>query len=239
MSEHIYLYRGIAVEERETDKVIEEIRSQGIINGKGSWNFECWNLRRMIPSLIDKKDLTTDNTRHGFQTFPCKNFADELGAQHYALVHNQTREKKVALIVKVAIDESCYYYIDGRDFLYPIFQMWDKKNIANQEGKEKAYSKLLAILKEVYGSKIEEYFQRAASSDQSDYRIAICELATHDFEISQSHSKNTHILGGRYSTVFRSSFFVQSPISPDRIVTVGVIKQFLYQFKPEFDVYSL
>lgn len=123
MSGQFFLYRGIALKDHEADKVIEEIRSQGIIDGKGFWNFVCCNLRGMIPSLINKKDLTTKDTREGCQTFPCKTFADELGAQHYALVHNRTGEEKVGIIIKVAIDESYYYYVDGRDFLYPIFQM--------------------------------------------------------------------------------------------------------------------
>lgn len=218
MSGQFFLYRGIALKEHEAEKVIEEIRSQGIIDGKGSWNFVCCNLRGMIPSLIDKEDLTTNDTRHGYQTFPCKTFADELGAQHYALVHNQSEEEKVGIIIKVAIDESYYYYVDGRDFLYPIFQLWDQKNIAKHEGREKAYSKFLAILKGVYGPKIEEYFRRAASSDEQDYRIAMCELATHDLEISQSHSRNRHILGGRHSTIFRSSYFVQLPIPPTELL---------------------
>jgi hypothetical protein len=232
------LYRGIAVERAKVNEVISNIEENGIIGNEGFWNFIGWNLRKDIERLFHKQDLTLDDTRKGFEEFPVVAFADKLGAYYYALRHNY-EAGRIPLIIKVEINASKkYVYIDGRDFLYPVFQGWDHGNLVKRYGIQKTFEIVAKTLKQIYGDKLIKYFQKAAVSKEQSYRIAMCDLATHDIDIVKEHLNNKILIGGRYNVVFRSSFFVEAPITPDEIVKIFVPNASKFDFNPQIQIYK-
>jgi hypothetical protein len=48
----------------------------------------------------------------------------------------------------------------------------------------------------------------------------MCDLAIQDEGVISSHAKNEIIIGGRYGTVFKSAFFVKTPIVPSNILEI-------------------
>jgi hypothetical protein len=81
--------------------------------------------------------------------------------------------------------------VDGRDFLYTIFQLGDPQ-LARP------------IIERIFGIAILRYIDRAWSSDGRE-RIALCDLAVQDDAVVLAHAGNKTVIGGRYGTRFRSA----------------------------------
>jgi len=236
MKKQIILYRGIAVDYPQVEKVISKIKGSGIRGDEGFWNFTGWDLRGNIESLLSKQNLTLKDTREGFREFPVVGYADELGAYYYALRHNFSKGK-VPLIIKINVDTSKkYVYVDGRDFLCPVFQFWDSRNLSQIYGIRKAFRIASDALEQIYGEKIIKYFQKAAKSSNQFYRIAVCDLATHDIDITKEHLNNSVTIQGRGGVVFKSAFFVEMPLSPNEIKEIFIPKSTKYKFKPKIQI---
>ena len=162
MEEKIVLYRGIAVENNKVEETISKIKENGLRGDEGFWKFIGWNLRSSIEKLFYKQNLTINDTRDGFKEFPVIPFADELGAYYYALIHNY-KEGRTPLVIKVELNiQRKYIYVDGRDFLYSVFGLWDQGNLAKKYGVQKAFELVNNTLEKIYGSKILKYFQKSA-----------------------------------------------------------------------------
>jgi hypothetical protein len=232
------LYRGISVEFCKVSEVASKIKENGITGEEGYWHFKGWCLRDHIPRLFQKQDLTIDDTRKGFHEFLVVAFADEIGAHYYALKHNY-REGKAPLIIKASIDvTSKYTYIDGRDFLYSVFQGWDQRNLAKQHGLYEAAEIATKTLRQIYGTKIVKYFRKATESKEQKHRIAMCDLAIHDLDVVSQHANNRIVIEGRYGVIFRSAFFVEAPIKPEDIVEVFAPEQGGFEFRPQIKLYE-
>jgi len=159
------LYRGITI---SPDKVVEvkcKIRNFGISGDEGkSWRFIGWRLRPYIEQLFQKQSLSTKDTREGYEEFPCVAFANELGTRYYALRHNYEKGY-VPLIIRARIDlNRKSVYVDGRDFLYTVFGLWDKRQLAKTYGNLKAYQMVSTTLKLIFGNKILRYFEKVAKT---------------------------------------------------------------------------
>ena len=100
--------------------------------------------------------------------------------------------------------------MDGRDFLYTIFQLGDPQ-LARP------------IIERIFGIAILRYIDRAWSSDGRE-RIALCDLAVQDDAVVLAHAGNKTVIGGRYGTRFRSAFCVRTPVATDRIVDVRPVE---------------
>jgi hypothetical protein len=100
--------------------------------------------------------------------------------------------------------------VDGRDFLYTIFQLGDPQ-LARP------------IIERIFGIAILRYIDRAWSSDGRE-RIALCDLAVQDDAVVLAHAGNKTVIGGRYGTRFRSAFCVRTPVATDRIVDVRPVE---------------
>ncbi|MEM2570053.1 MAG: hypothetical protein QXT67_08995, partial [Candidatus Bathyarchaeia archaeon] len=202
------------------------------------WKFVGWRLREHIDDLFHKQDLTKRDTREGYPEFPAIAFADELGAYYYALHHNY-KPGYVPLVIRARLDiQKKYIYIDGRDFLYTVFGLWDKKDLVKIYGVEKAYYMVSEVLKKVYGSKVLKYFERTLQVQDSDYRIAMCDLAVHDLDIVLAHACNKIVIRGRYNVTFRAAFFVEAPIKPEEIVEIFEPDPCKFDFTPDIDLYT-
>lgn len=240
------LYRGITIAENEADRVIEDIKTNGLYwsekqHGSGMY----WkDIRHVINELYENENLTREDTapstvwigkRTGqkyadYSQAPLSEggghleyldaersicFADRLGAQYYATVHNIYKEKNTPLLIHLNVDVK-QIAIDGVDFLYTVFGFINPKEV---EKTKRQTNKL----KRIFGQKIEKYIEKISRHPNSE-RFAICDLIICDEDIIADHSKNNEIIGGRYGTIFKSAFLGRYPVTPDRIISVEVIK---------------
>ena len=241
------LYRGITVAENEVDFVIHDIKTNGLYqNDKQQWDGFIWkNIKKEINTLYKKEDLTLDDTSPSSVWIGKKTkkeyknwleapssegggnrkyiegensicFADKIGAEYYASQHNLSKDKNTPLLITLDLDIE-NIAIDGRDFLYTVFGSIDPKDI--QKTKRQTEK-----LKTIFGVKIEKYIEKIIEHPNSD-KFAICDLVICDDEIIIEHSRNTEIIGGRYGTIFKSAFFGKTPIPPEKIEIVEIIKE--------------
>lgn len=224
------LYRGIAVSQNEVQEVIDDIKNKGLyLNREQQWSAFPWkDIRKEAQTLFQKEDLSRNLTEPASKMVYEKNhsyrdytegekgmcFADKTGAIYYATKHNKTKEKQVPLLISINVDINDVA-IDGNDFLYtafPKFNVYDKKKAVNQ----------IDILKSIYGEKIVNYIEKIIKHPKSD-RNAVCDLIICDNDIIDSHYNNEIVIGGRYSTLFKSAFFVKTPILPSNVCSVDIL----------------
>jgi hypothetical protein len=170
------------------------------------------DLKPRLEELRHRPRLSTAETRSadGNPDWVCACGEPE-GALYYACSHNRSAEKDAPLIITFESDVRDAT-VDGRDFLYTIFQMGHPE-------------KARRVVERIFGRAIIKYVDRAWSSDDQDERIAICDLATQDAEVVAAHAGNTSVIAGRHRTHFRSAFFVRLPVTHDRIVDVQRVRQ--------------
>ena len=82
------------------------------------------------------------------------------------------------------------------------------------------------------------YFDRAARSQSTNYRIAMCDLAVHDLDVALAHVINRIVIRGRYHVTFRASSFVEAPIKPEEIIEVFEPDPYRFDFEPDIDLYT-
>jgi hypothetical protein len=83
----------------------------------------------------------------------------------------------------------------------------------------------------IFGDSLRRYLERAMANSDHDYKIAMCDLAVQDEGVISSHAKNEILIGGRYGTVFKSAFFVKTPILPSNILEIEETRNF--DFTPQ------
>lgn len=227
------MYRGISVSGSDFERVCTEILANGLRLTSEAACFKKVDLRSRIDDLLDKPDLSTDDTRPwvktptGDETKLTSAFravcacGDELGATYYAIKKNRTAEKSSPLLI--TFEAGCSdLHADGRDFLYNfVFQR------VPSEGQRRC-----AL--EIFGPALARYLDRASQRNDTLSRIALCDLAVQDLEVIESHHANTVVIGGRYGTIFRSAFFVRLPIGAERIISVTPPREM--QFEPEITI---
>lgn len=224
------LYRGIAVSQNEVQEVIDDIKNNGLYyNGKQFWSASAWkDLRNKAQTLFQKEDLSIDMTKPASKMVDDKNhryivysegekgicFADKNGAIYYATRHNKTKEKQVPLLISINVDINDVA-IDGNDFLYTAFQKFDVNDT-------KKALKQIDILKSIYGERIVNYIEKIIKNPNSD-RNAVCDLIICDNDIIDNHYNNEIVIGGRCSTLFKSAFYVKTPILPGNVCSVDIL----------------
>jgi len=129
---------------------------------------------------------------------------DESSAVIYACERNVHREDDTPLLIEIEADLD-RIAIDGRDFLYGVFQFGDAK-------------KATSALERLFGPEILRYAQAAWDSPDNSKRLALCDLAIHDHRVVTHHYGNKLVIAGKYSTLFRNAFKVRLPIEPSAII---------------------
>jgi len=223
------LYRGISLAEQDVDRVIEDIKLNGInVSEEARWEFQITFIKDRVAELFEKEDLFTLDTRPqknkpndytmGELINPSKTvcFADKLGARYYAVKHNKTESKTVPILIETEIDLK-NIIIDGRDFLYTCFQFLEMKDISKQQ-------KQISDLTQIFGNSIEKYLIKSSKTDIQDTKIALCDLATQDDDVIIEHYLNKIILAGRYNTIFRTAFHIKMPINKGDVKSVSIIE---------------
>ena len=203
----VRLYRGIAVPASKLESIISTVEEHGLAPGQGFWQLEFWHPGQ-IEVLFLKADLSVEDTRPSGRQSQCAVCAcgEEIGAAYYAWRHNRSGDNDTPVMVEFDVDERSIA-LDGRDFLYTVFQFGDP-------------SRARSILEGSFGHAVLRYAEKAWKSDHQSTRIALCDLAIHDPEVVKAHHSNTVVLGGRYRTVFTSAFLVKLPVEASAIIRV-------------------
>ena len=178
------------------------------------------DLKARAESLWDLPVVRTADTRPEGETPPwvCA-CADEEGALYYACKHNRTQEHDTPIVISFEAEASDVL-IDGRDFLYTLFQAGVPER-----------ARLVA--RRLFGPRILRYVDRAWATKEMDERVALCDLAIQDDEVVAAHAKNRTVISGRYGTCFKSAFLVRLPVLPARIVDVRAVESQVAIPKPE------
>lgn len=204
-------HRGIAVPADAATKSIAAIRVLGLVSGQGWWSMVAHDLKPRLDELWRLPVVTLAATRPVGQAPPwvCA-CADEAGAAYYACQHNRSTRNDTPLLITFNAN-AAEVIVDGRDFLYTLFQMGDPK-------------RALPVAERLFGSAILRYLDRAWSSEDQEQRVAICDLAVQDDAVVKAHAANEAVIEGRYGTRFRNAFMVQLPVPSERIVDVRAIE---------------
>lgn len=204
-------HRGIAVPADAATESVAAIRALGLVPGQGWWSMVAHNLKPRLDELWRLPVVTLAATRPVGQTPPwvCA-CADEAGAAYYACQHNRSTKNNTPLLITFDAD-ALDVIVDGRDFLYTLFQMGDRKRAS-------------PVAERLFGSAILRYLDRAYSSEDQELRVAICDLAVQDDAVVKAHAANEAVVEGRYGTRFRNAFMVRLPVPSERIVDVRVIE---------------
>jgi hypothetical protein len=96
--------------------------------------------------------------------------------------------------------------IDGRDFLYGVFQFGDPQKAA-------------PALERLFDPKILRFAEAAWSSTDQSKRIALCDLAIHDRQIVAGHYENRLVIGGKRSNKTAHRAHCNSPCLETRFFT--------------------
>jgi len=215
------LYRGLAVTSKDAPQIRQQILERGITlpaeEDKSRWRIQWHDLRPELERLYLKPDLSYHDTDCAAHAFPVVCACGDMGgAAYYAWRHNRSAEHDTPLVIELQANVADVF-VDGRDFLFTVFQLWDRGKTEPRPNDCERYAQILATL---FGDAVVRYFYRAASSEDQEYRISMCRLAVQDIEVVRSHVRNTHIITGRYGTRFCSAFFVKTPIVAARIRSV-------------------
>jgi hypothetical protein len=169
-------------------------------------------VRNRLEDLFENKKLTQNEVLGDTKPEGICACGSKSGAEYYATKHNSSGESDfpIAIQFKAPLDK---IHVDGRDFLFTVFQLWDRNTSSHREW-------VAMWLETLYGKAITRYFIKASGSSDQDYRIAMCTLACIDPAVVKHHLKNRTTIGGRYRTRFASAFIVTGPIPPSCITCV-------------------
>ena len=197
------LFRGLSVEPDKVSQVCESIAYTGRMRseeGMYAGNMAEPNLVRSCaadwlrsPGSVRKKLNGTENIP---LSYAC---GDLFGASFYA-----HREKEVPVVIKFEVPWEMIR-IDGRDFLYTVFTLWDREGTTHCDRVRDALSRL-------FGAGILSYFEQAYGD--FDRRIGLCDIAIHDLNVIRAHHANSIQIKGRYRTRYCSSFQFPATVSP-------------------------
>ena len=166
-----------------------------------------------IVTVVRQESLTFDEDDHIFAGYEMWKTGDYgLNPEHPPLVKLLATSVILGESLQIPPNKGRFFkeeaYLDGRDFLYTVFQMGNPERAR-------------PIVERLFGSAILRYADRAWATKRGDHqRIAICDLAVQDDDVIHAHAKNTMVIGGRYDTQFCSAFMVRMPIPSERIVSV-------------------
>ena len=215
--ERVTLFRGLAVPQSDVERVCLELKTQGLQKTEGMH----WGSTMASPSAIRgqaSKFLSNHSTiRENISEMPQEHVicgcGDEFGATHYAASYSRSDERRHGIMVTYSMTLSDLA-VDGKDFLYTVFQLWDRNQTHHRET-------VRDVLEIIYGKAILDYFDTAAEMKDTIERVGICDLACVDLEVVRQHHRNRLLIHGRYHTRFFSAFQMQAPVPSQQIISVA------------------
>jgi len=210
------LFRGLAVGFDDLDRVADSIRQ----NGLQPVEERRWRNDMPAPQLVRQRQKELQESpariRDVLRSLPSAPLVyacgDEFGACNYALSHNRSNEHPASLLVEfeVPVDALC---VDGKDFLYTAFQLWDRSGANHRD-------KVRGLLVTLFGQGVLKYFDWATTLKETIERVGVCDLACHDLNVITSHLNNSTLIRGRCRTEFCSSFQLQLPVPASAICRI-------------------
>jgi hypothetical protein len=222
-------HRGVALDPAAAEADIEAIRRTGGLVAKAVWGRNALprpdEVRRLTKGLVAAPAgarAATNALPQIAVTYACARFDD---AAFYA---RRTKGAPKVISFECALDDVA---VDGRDFLYTVFQFWDRDGTGHLD-------RVRRTLATLFGEAILSWFDRASRLDRRDQqsRIGLCDLATCDLAVIKAHHRNATAIGGRYGTCFRSAFAVPQQVDPADVVTVEDVAG---SFEPPAEVVAL
>lgn len=215
------LCRGLSFPSKDLDQHVNAIRRSGLLAGAGRWTMLFPDLKPRLKILRETPGLQRSDIDDGGTTPPwvCA-CAQRRDALYYACRHNISMTDDASVVVTFEAPQR-NVIIDGRDFLYPVFQFGIPERAR-------------PVLAAAFGSAVVPYADRAWSSPDTKSRLAYCDLAVQDDQVISAHAKNTMILGGKHNTVFASAFMARAPIVPASILSVEIVRTSEYK-SPEIE----
>lgn len=210
-------FRGIAVRSEEAERIIGNIRNHGMSGSEGHWQLSVPDpeiVRENLDTFFAMENLSRDDMSASTACRVICACGRSDDASYYATRHNASPEHDQPLVIELIaeLEEIC---VDGRDFLYTAFQLWDSESDAFQEWQA-------SVLRDLFGTAVDRYFAAVLRSKKQGYRIAMADLASVDPHVVQAHYENDSAILGRYGTRFCSAFFVKTPVSAERVKRVYV-----------------
>ena len=205
------LHRGLSFPSQNVERQVDDIRQNGLVAGAGRWAMIFPDLKPRLQVLREKAILLRSDIETGEPTPPwaCA-CAQRRDALYYACQHNLSVEDDASVVVTFEAPQR-NVIIDGRDFLYPVFQFGVPERAR-------------PVLAAAFGAAVLPYAERAWTSNETQTRIMCCDLAIQDDEVISAHASSTVVLGGKHGTVFSSAFMARAPILPEHIRSVEIVR---------------
>jgi hypothetical protein len=205
------LFRGLSVEPVNVDRICSEIARTGKLRAEhGMYSGHLMADAALVrsraavwfqsPASI-RDELTKITTMP--LAYAC---GDRAGSAFYA-----RRGTGVPLVVEFEVPWESMR-VDGRDFLYTVFTLWDRDGASHLERVREALATL-------FGKAILKYFDQAKGTFKE--RIGHCDLAIHDMDVMRSHYSNSVEIEGRGQIRFHSSFQFLDPVNPEKIRSIS------------------
>jgi hypothetical protein len=222
------LYRGLAIGRSEWIAFQEEVLRDGISthSEKAEMPLFVHDVRDELASwfAMDAKKLAdvgpanhgSDPDRLEWRTGSASwrpvicACGDVCGAAFYAHRAAKSRPDHVSVLLTLRAEPEDLW-IDSRDFLCTLFQLGD-------------HDRCKRVLPMLFGGGILRYLEKAHSSTDHRYRVAMAHLACQDLDVIEAHHGNGHVIGGRHKTRFCSAFFVALPLAPSAMVSVELLE---------------
>lgn len=207
---YLRLFRGLAVPSDCAEAVKADIGTNGLAADRGRWRM-IWD--------PPGEDAVSDNEEL-LAVCACGDFD---GAAYYAYRHNRSRANDTPLVVEF---ESDAVAIDGRDFLYTVFQQCNGARVRDAVG-------------QAFGRRALTYLDDAWGATEQSHRIRLCHKACHDPDVVRAHHANQLMLGGRYATRFRSTFLVKAPVPAALVTKIHCLEAGWPLPVPDVDLYDM
>ena len=180
-------FRGLAVPSKQADAVEEHIKANGLGADRGWWRM-IWD---------PPGDERVPGQEEPLAVCACGDF--DSGA-YYACQHNRSGARNTPILVEFEA-APVEVAVDGRDFLYPLFQLGSGARARD-------------IAASAFGRRVLMYLDHAWRTTDQRRRRSLCREARHDPEVVREHHASRLVLGGRHGTRFRSAFLVKAPVKP-------------------------
>ncbi len=200
------LYRGISAPVGRRDELLSKIKGEGLAFGQGPGDMS-YSFGLNVELLVNKRNLsqvdTESESSQRVATYAC---GTREGAAYYAWRY--IGESSDLAPIMIEFDAKVLdVRVDGKDFLYKLFEMGEPE-------------KAKLPIRQLFGRKALYYAEAAWASGDHSRKLALCDLATMDPQVINDHYANRSGIGGRYGTVFHNAFVVALPISRTDIVNV-------------------
>lgn len=159
-TDRLRLFRGLAVPSARAEVVAADIRANGLAADRGRW--------RMIWDPAGEEAMS--GQEEPLAVCACGDFA---GAAYYASHHNRSGVNDTPLVAEFESDMEGVA-VDGRDFLYPLFQQGSDARARD-------------LVERAFGLCARTYLDKAWGTTDQRRRIDLCRDARHDTQVVCGH----------------------------------------------------